>query len=83
MRADFGLSDVPKLLGKDGMGVEVIPRELRRCCRIVLPGTVLKDSDGHFYIPFLSWDSDLGWLLFHSWLIGGWYREDYLVTTND
>jgi len=75
--ANYGLSDVPTLLGKDGKGLG-IPEELRGNNYIVLSGTLLRDPDGGLCVPFLYWSGDRWILLFRQFGLG-WYGDGRLV----
>ena len=79
MKANYGLSDVPALLGKDGKGLETIPAELRGNAYIVLSGTLLRDSGGDLRVPVLNWYGD-AWVLYFYWLGHDWDACGRLVS---
>ncbi len=79
MVANKGLSDVPALLGPDGKGLKIIPAELRGEVYIVLTGTVLRDSGGGLYVPYLFWGG-FEWYLFFRGLDRVWLDYVRLVS---
>lgn len=79
MKANYGLSDVPALLGKDGKGLTTIPVELRGEVYIVLTATVLRRSDGDLCVPFLFWDGG-AWVVCFDRRGGGWGGGGRLVS---
>jgi len=82
MKANFGLSDVPTLLGKDGKGLETIPVELRGKVYIILTGTGLRSSDGFLCVPYLLWNGG-AWVLSFGWPGFGWYEDGRLVSCEE
>ncbi|MFH1781349.1 MAG: hypothetical protein ABH835_01930 [Patescibacteria group bacterium] len=66
LEPSFGLSDAPKLLAEQ----DKIPASMRGKY-IVLAGTLLRDPDGHLYVPYLYW-RDGQWLLVFRWLDDAW-----------
>lgn len=79
MKANYGLSDVPILLGPDGKGLTTIPVEFRGKVHIALTATVLRHSDGRLYVPCLFWD-DGAWVVGFHRLAFGWFGHDLLVS---
>lgn len=80
MKANFGLSDVPALLGEDGKGLKTIPSELRGKAYIVLTGTLLRGSGGLFVrVPCLYWYGDR-WMLHFCGLGNDWFDLGRLVS---
>jgi hypothetical protein len=75
----LGLSDVPRLLGKDGKGLTTIPEELCDTAYIVLSKTVLRGRHGDLCVPFLAWDGDR-WSLLFLRLDDHWFGHDRLVS---
>lgn len=58
---------------------QLIPAELRGRKYIIFPGTVLRDSIGYLYVPYLLWD-DGRWILNFRWLEDRWIDLDCLVS---
>jgi hypothetical protein len=66
-KGNLGLSDGKRMLAEQ----DKIPVEFRDFY-ILLPGTVLRDSDGDLYVPFLYWGGDR-WYLGFYWLDYDWH----------
>jgi hypothetical protein len=79
MKANYGLSDAPVILGLDGKGLSTIPAELRGKVYIVLAGTVLRDSGGSLFVPYLCWNGD-AWVVDFDLLSIDWHDFDRLVS---
>lgn len=70
LRCNFGLADGKRMLTEQ----DKIPVEFRKFY-ILLPGTVLRDSDGHLIVPCL-FSSGGRWSVDFSWFIYGWDGYD-------
>jgi len=80
LKANFGLSDVPTLLGEHGTGLKTILAELQGGWRyIVLTGTLLQDADGYLCVSCFFWNVDR-WVLCFRRLCDGWGKYDRLVS---
>ena len=74
LKANLGLCDGKYLLEHQ----DEIPAKLRGKKYVVLPGTVLYDSDGNLRVPCLCWDGDR-WVLSFGWVGNAFYGRDCLA----
>lgn len=74
LKANRGLADAKYLLDHQAE----IPAKLRGKKYIVLPGTVLRDSNGYLCVPYLHWNG-VRWVLSFFWVGNGFHSSIVLA----